>query len=385
MRVLVITSEFHPTMGGWARYTKCLTEELAKRGHKITIISPYQKMKKEIYHNKNIRILRILPSLKFSFLGDAIEFILNFPKIVLTIQRLKGFEIIHATSMYMSGIYGWLLKKIFNKPLIITVHGSYSIVPLKHKVGKLLLKQCYFFSDKIIAVSNFTKNEIEKRINYNLPNLTVIPNGVEVERFNPEVDPRYVRDKLNLGNSPIILTVGRLVERKGIKITLCSFKHVLKEIPNAVYIIVGSGSKSQLMELCNKLEITESVYFTDFVQDSELPYYYAACDLFILTPKKIGDLFEGFGLVYLEANATGKPIIGTRSGGVPEVIKDEYNGFLREIKDIRGIAEKIILLLKDKRLRRKIGRNGLKLVHKRFTWSHVSEKVEKVYETCLNN
>lgn len=172
----------------------------------------------------------------------------------------------------------------------------------------------------------------------------------------------------------------RHVDRKGIQDVLKSLPAALNQIPDLHYIIGGNGPLSKkLQDLSEALGISEHVTFTGRIDDDSLNAYYNLCDVFIMTPKEVFPDVEGFGIVYLEANACEKPVIGTISGGVTDAIKHEETGLLIERNSITAISEAIIRLMSDKSLRKQLGRQGRARVCSELNWRIVSQKLfEKI-------
>ncbi len=177
-------------------------------------------------------------------------------------------------------------------------------------------------------------------------------------------------------------TCGRLVERKRHDKVLEALPKVLEEIPNIVYIIVGEGPyQNKLEELTRQYGLQKQVHFIGTVDVELLPDYYNLCDLFVMLNRTVGSAgtktysVEGFGMVFLEAAACGKPVIGGDSGGAVYAVDKNVNGFLVPPEDIDSIVEKIITLFKDDSLSKEFSRNGPEHV-KKFTWKQSVEKLK---------
>jgi len=178
----------------------------------------------------------------------------------------------------------------------------------------------------------------------------------------------------------VILTVGNLVERKGHDVVLKSLPKVLKEVPNTVYLIVGDGEQKQnLKELVDELGLGEQVIFTGRVPEKELPQYYNACDVFIMPSREIGSDIEGFGIVFLEAGACSKPVIGGRSGGIIDAVEDGVSGILVDPTNVDEISQTLITLLTDDELARRLGRQGRKRVEEDFDQLAMAKKLSQIF------
>jgi len=180
------------------------------------------------------------------------------------------------------------------------------------------------------------------------------------------------------GKGKKILTVGRLVQRKGHAFVIRALSTVKKVIPNIRYIIVGKGPEEfNLRNLVNKLGLSDTVVFVGEVAQEDLPGYYWGCDLFVMpsyepTP---GD-YEGFGIVFLEAAACRKPVIAGITGGQPEAVVDGETGLLVDPLDTLALPNVLIRLLTDETLAKRLGENGRRRVEREFTWEKMGEKLK---------
>jgi phosphatidylinositol alpha-1,6-mannosyltransferase len=181
----------------------------------------------------------------------------------------------------------------------------------------------------------------------------------------------------------VLLTVGKLKERKGIDVSIKAFKIVKENIPDAKYIIIGGGREDKYRSLVKELKLND-VYFIGEIEESELVKYYQLCDVFVLTPRRYHGDVEGFGLVYLEAGAAGKPVVASNSGGVSDVVKHMVNGILVSENDPYATAQAIIQLLKDDNLAAELGNNGKK-VAKLFCWENTVKSLIDVWQKTLRH
>jgi phosphatidylinositol alpha-1,6-mannosyltransferase len=191
---------------------------------------------------------------------------------------------------------------------------------------------CFKNAKKIFAVSSYTKQLL---INEGVEEdkIVIVPNGTDPQRFNPNIDFKELMKKYNLQNKKIILSISRLVKRKNFGAVIEVMPDILKEVPDAVYVIGGTGPmKEEWKKLAEEKEVEDKVIFIGYIPDEDLPKYYAMCDVFVMPSiemKEEGEV-EGFGIAFLEANACGKPVIGGKSGGVKDAIVDGETGFLVE-------------------------------------------------------
>jgi glycosyltransferase involved in cell wall biosynthesis len=182
-----------------------------------------------------------------------------------------------------------------------------------------------------------------------------------------------------------ILSVGYLIERKGFKYLIKAVKKVLKEYNNVTLKIIGSGPlKNKLQYLITELKLVNQVKLIGNVSDNELLHLYNSSDLFILP--SITDTqgnTEGLGVVLLEAMACELPVIGSKVGGIPDIIIDNETGLLVNEKDILELSMKIKYLIDNKELRQKLATNGLNRVNKKFSWNQVMNSYLNIYKKTL--
>jgi glycosyltransferase involved in cell wall biosynthesis len=181
-------------------------------------------------------------------------------------------------------------------------------------------------SDRIIALSRFTCDKLLEVYRYPLEDVTMIPAGVDLGHFCPSSDRKKVREQLHLPEGKmILLTVRNLEPRMGLENLILAMKEVVKSLPNVFLIIGGSGSlKESLILLSRRLNLESHIHFTGFIPEEVLPDYYRAADLFVLPTVEL----EGFGLITLEALASGTPVLGTPVGGTQEILGKLDSRFL---------------------------------------------------------
>ena len=289
------------------------------------------------------------------------------------------------------------IRKFTGIPYIVTAHAG-DVFPLKNRFlkwfGKTALRSCFYCT----VNSNATKQAVVEVAN--IPNVDVIPMGVDLKAFSPSKKSSSIRKRLGI-NGPFILTVGRMAEKKGFKYLIAAMPKILKRLPKAKLVLIGDGPDKEMLErLANELNLGSNVVFAGKVTHKELERWYPTADVFVL-PSIVtseGDT-EGLGVVFLEAIASGTPIIGSNVGGIPDIIKHNKTGLLVPQKDkdaladaitklltdqklIAGIgniyadalADAIIKVLTDSTLNRKLRKNAIDFVKERFTWDLVADR-----------
>lgn len=280
-----------------------------------------------------------------------------------------------------SGNIALLLSKALRIPAVMLAHGN-EILQLR---GKAWPKQHLSLenADGLVAISNYTKGLlietglIGRRIE-------VLYLGADPDVFYPlpqsEID--RLKARYGLQGKQVLLTVGNLFLRKGQDMVLRALVEVRKKIPNIFYLMVGEGrDKACLQDLAASLGLAEHVRFMGVIEDWNcLRELYNICDAYVMTSRlqiKEGSV-ENFGIAFLEANACGKPVIGGRSGGVPEAVLDGQTGLLVDPESTEAIAEAIIAILSDGDLARRLGVAGRRRVVEELNWKQVGIRMEKI-------
>jgi phosphatidylinositol alpha-1,6-mannosyltransferase len=210
--------------------------------------------------------------------------------------------------------------------------------------------------------------------------ITVIHPGVDVERFDPAVDGSEVRERYMVGREELLLlSVGRLQRRKGHDLVLSALALLRDRNYPIRYLIVGTGpDEMRLRELSESLGVARHVFFAGAIDDRVLPAHYAACDIFVLPNRATEGDLEGFGMVFLEAAAMERVVIGGNSGGVPEAIDAPRTGLLVSGTDAQELADAIGRLAANGDIRGTMGRAGRERVVREFTWRSAAERLQHV-------
>jgi len=226
--------------------------------------------------------------------------------------------------------------------------------------------------DYIIAPSFFTKKQIIETFKISSEKIEVIHEGVDTNKFNPNNKPIF-RDKFK--SQYVILFVGALGKTKNVDKLIKVFDYVQKRI-DASLVIVGDGpEKNNLIKIVNEMSLANKVFFEGFVKDEDLPYYYSSCDIFASC-----SVIEGFGLIFLEAMASGKPVVAFNIASIPEVVSE--GGIIIENFDLKYMAEKIIELLINKEIYEKFSKKAREIALD-HDWNNVAKKYLSFFENKL--
>jgi L-malate glycosyltransferase len=354
-------------------YKAAKMERLGKlRVHRFQYFYP-KKLQKVAYEGG------VLLNVKNSLLAKVqLPFFLA-SEIFSAINLVKKYDVslIHAHWIIPQGVVGWMLKKFYRIPLIVTVHGS-DLFPLKHPVYKYFQEKVLNVCDVCTVNSKSTKNEIVKRFPKFTKKIYVIPMGVDFKLFSRR---SIGTKKGKYSDKKIILYVGRLNEQKGLKYLIEAMVAVKNRFPKAILLIIGEGAyKSELEKILKSAEMEDYVEFLGGMNHDKIAEYYNLSDVFVLPSieSKIGT--EGQGLVLIEAMASKVPVIGTNTGGIRFLVKNNVDGILVKQKSSEEIANAITRLLTNNGLSNKLTENAFKFTKDSYSWDSISEKFNELYK-----
>jgi len=369
MKIAILVILFPPRwLAGTEIATYNIARHLAKRGHQVHVITsldeglPIESLEQGFYvHRIRFPRVRILPTVVF------------WLKALLQLRRLKP-DIVHGQNIMM-GEGGFLAKKLLKKPYVVYGRGGDIYRPwlFKKLISKLVLRN----ADAVIALTRGMKTEMQKICSRDI---FVVPNGIDLERFD-NLPRDEMRGKLQAkADDRLIIFVGRFRPEKGVTYLIEAMAIVSQRDQSARLLLVGEGpEEDDLRQLVEQLNLGDVVNFVGQVSHERVPEYMAASDIFVLP-----SLSESFGIVNLEAMAAGLPVVASKVGGVPEIIQEGENGFLVEPGNPQQIAERVLLLLRNVKLRERISRNNTEKA-RGYTWERVVDRLEEIYQNHLAN
>ena len=278
------------------------------------------------------------------------------------------------------GYLGLWLRKWLRLPFVVYAHGNEVLDAMQADWEGH--RRAIRSADCVLANSRFTAGLL-KQIGIEGERIEIVHPGCDVTRFQPTSVSDDFR-KVILGShahGKVILTVGRLVARKGHDVMIRALPRILKDIPDACYLIVGSGpAKSMLEELASSMGVHSNVIFLENVGDADLPSIYGVCDVFVMPSRANLEAcdVEGFGIVFLEANACGKPVIAGRSGGIADAVVDGETGLLVPPDSSEMLAESICRVLSHKEYAERLGQQGRERAIREFSWDAVADRVDRI-------
>lgn len=297
-------------------------------------------------------------------------------KIVENIYTGFRFDLIHAHVALPSGFAALKLKNKYNKPVVVTIHGQ-DLQQTIYRNSACLQSVSYVLNSasEIICVSRKLQQKAIKYISGN-NKIAVVSNGID----HKDILPRQVKFVKQQGCGIMLLSVSNLIQTKGIDLNLYAFQRLCKSYSALRYVVVGDGpEESGLRNLARKLGIDRQVEFLGRQPHDSVMAYMNACDVFVLPSWN-----EGFGIVYLEAMACGKPVIGCQGEGIEDFVEHGKTGLLVKPKDVDSLVETMDFLLSHPEEAKAMGKQARKLVLENYTWEKNAEKMIKVYEELRN-
>ena len=407
-KIGLIAPELLPNWGGVGTYCVELAKHLAENGnfevHIITLIrnikgsngSSISYTESDILNYFNHKIyLHIISNAKETFLYNS-DFQYQLFRKLPEIVRDNGIELLHSQHAHMSDILCKLRMKI---PTVTTIHSTIktqfqgiritnqkwsemdssekyqlALYPMLRAAERFSLSKSNRQTN--IFVSQWTKNHIKENYNFAQMDGPVIHNGVDANQFTPSKssDSHILEDVTD----PIILYASRLTVARGAHVLAQAIPTILKENQNVHFVFAGSGYTKPLFDIFEAKGVPkEKVTVLGYIDYKDLPSLYAKAYAYVMPTS-----WENLPFKLLEAMSCAKPVVTTAVGGIPEVVKNGYNG-LFTFRKPDAIAEKVIQLLDDEQLAKRLGHNARRTVLDNFTWDKTTMKTEKVYKELL--
>ncbi|MER7269461.1 glycosyltransferase family 4 protein [Micromonospora sp. WMMD712] len=237
-------------------------------------------------------------------------------------------------------------------------------------VARAALRRIGRGADVVTYLGEYTRVRLERAL-HGLTELHRLAPGVDVDTYHPEVDGGPVRARLGLADRPVVVCVSRLVPRKGQDMLIRALPEIRRRVPDAALLVVGGGPyRGDLEKLARQAGVERDVVFTGSVPTAELPAHYAAGDVYAMPcrTRNRGLDVEGLGIVYLEASATGLPVVAGDSGGAPDAVREGETGYVVPGRDVAQLADRVATLLADRDLARQLGAAGRAWVEREWRW-----------------
>jgi phosphatidylinositol alpha-1,6-mannosyltransferase len=367
--LLFVTHQFNPTVGGSIRWTEQLCRDY--RGGGVSVLTRDVGAEGD-FEAEGVRVrrvpLRMVPWLR----PESLLLYRNYCAAALQVAQKDRPAVVAAAGVAPDGLIALHLKRKLGLPYVVLAHGEEITVPMRSRRRPLTrylkleaMRRVFRCADRVIVNS---RNTAQTVLDFAGPEVAtqVLHPGTDAEVFSPAGPD--LRAELGLGSRPVILTVGHLMHRKGQIRVLEALPQVLRQLPEAVYLMAGTGRHELAMRQAAALAgVEDSVRFLGHVPEQQLPALYRSADVFVLANRNLPDGdFEGFGIVYLEASASGLPVVvGERTGNADAVI-DDVTALRVDPERPAEIAGALLRLLTDPELAGRLGAAGRTFVSEHF-------------------
>jgi len=404
MNVLALTSSYPRFEGDpTAPFVESITRHLASRGHTVHVVLPENREWRRPsaeggvhYHpyrysprrawtpwgyseslERGVRIRRPLYALAPAVAMSALW----------TCDRVLSrgeFDLVHVHWVIPNGPIGALVARRHRLPLVVSLHGSdISLAQRSGWIGRLA-RSTFARASAVTAPSG---DLLERATRLGATGiLESIPYGADVSAFAPDPEAaRRLRDHFGLGpQHTVVAGIGRLIPVKGFDYLVEAHARAAATHPDLRLVLVGDGdARAELTERARALGVADTVTFAGTATRDEVSAYLAASDLVVVPSVHYGGYVDGLPNVALEAMAAGKPLVATRVGGLPDLVRPGENGLLVDERDVDALAEAIVTLARDRELRTRMGDSGRALIRDSMSWDDVAERFESVFERAV--
>jgi phosphatidylinositol alpha-1,6-mannosyltransferase len=372
MKILIPTADYPPIEGGISTVTLHLSRELAALGHEVTVVAPWFAGVKAFDDAEPVHVKR--------FHGYNLGWARLAPMAAACATELRRTDLVLAINIAYGGLIGRGARRLFGTPYITFGYGYEFLKFGQDSLAASMLRSVYRTAAMTVAISQFTRDALVK---FGLPDGGIelcLPGAVPA---SPPCSAAIgnIKRKLNLNGHRLVLSVGRMVPRKGHLTLVRAMRPILDRHPDTMLVCAGRGPcLGEAEQLATLMNISDNVRFPGHLSDGEINTLYSICDVFAL-PAGEGPRgqVEGFGLVFAEAAAHGKPVVAGRSGGVPDAVRDGETGLLVAPEDTNATAAAINRLLSDRAYAAQLGEAGRKRVETELNWPAFTRTILEAY------
>ena len=378
---LVVTNDFGPRSGGIETFIHGLLAQASKNQQRNFVVltsrqDPQDEMiafDQKMWEENRIKVIR-----------DTARVLLPTRRLAKAATDLfithKCENVIFGASAPL-GLLAKSLRKAGAKHIVALTHG-HEVWWARMPLFSAALRRIGAQADQMTYLGEFTRGAVANvLLREDHSKLVHLPPGVDLTRFTPGIKSVELQKKWGIVDAPVIVSIGRLVARKGSDQLIKAMPEVLQQFPKSKLLLVGTGNyQKRLEKLVRNLKVQDSVIFAGRVEHELLPDYYRLGDIFAAPCRsRYGGLeVEGLGIVYLEASACGVPVIAGKSGGAPDAVLDGKTGLLVNGRDHREVGAAVIKLLSDQPLRQKMGADGRVWMEQLWSWEGIGARFEEI-------
>lgn len=387
MRILMLSWEYPPKIvGGISRVVYDLARELGKKGNDVHVVTCREHGTEAFEKESNVSVHRV-----HTYNLDSLNFIdwvhhLNFAFIEYSVRLVNStgrFDIIHAHD-WVVAFSARSLKSSFSIPLVCTIHATESgrnsgihteVQNYIHSVEWWLTYEAW----RVVVNSGYMKSEVLRLFNLPEDKVRLIPNGVDLHKFDGFERDKAFREEYAGDNEKIVFFVGRLVNEKGAHVLIDAIPKVLARCYNVKFVIAGRGPQLDYLRVkADELEVAHKVYFTGYISDDSLLSLYKCADIAVFP-----SLYEPFGIVALEGMVAGLPVVVSDTGGMDELVEHGVDGMKAYTGNANSLADSILELLLHPDSAGEMKKRAKEKVRNCYNWDIISMKMMEVYEEVM--
>ncbi|NMA92955.1 MAG: glycosyltransferase family 4 protein [Firmicutes bacterium] len=386
MKILMLTWEYPPrVIGGLAHHVAELSRALVREGNRVEVITAWGEGLPESEVGEGVTIHRVKP-----YHGEPLNFLswvqqLNFALLEkgAALCRRGEFDLIHAHD-WLVAYAGKGLKHIYRRPLIATIHAT----EYGRNNGLHNREQGYisgiewwltYEAWRVICCSQFMREELEQIFSLPGDKIEVIVNGIRPSAFRVEKKDPAFRGRYAAAEEKLLFFIGRLVREKGVQFLLEALPTIREQVPGTRLVVAGRGPyEEELYRLASHLGLEEAVTFTGYIDEESRNQLYAGADVAVFP-----SLYEPFGLVALEAMATGVPVVVGNCGGFMETVEHGVNGLRVEPGRADDLSRQVSRILLDPEYGARLSARAMNDIEGRYSWEAVGRKTEQVYQEVV--
>jgi phosphatidyl-myo-inositol dimannoside synthase len=368
LKILVVTNDFPPRIGGIEEYVAELVRHLSPAVSATVLTSRHADA----------------PSFDQSFPARVIRWarypLLPTPRlargVVEHVTREDANVLVFGATLPLAMIAGAVRRRT-SVPIVMFTHG---VEPALTALpgGSRWLRTITRHAALITVLSRWAERRIRSAVGP-IPRIEMLPSGVDPDRYRPTVDGAAIRDRYGFGAGPVIVSVSRLVPRKGHDRIIAALPGIARQLPTVRLLIVGAGpARRKLETLAARYGVASRVVFAGAVPAADLPACFAAGDVFVMPCRSrwAGLDTEGLGTVFLQAAAVGRPAVAGRTGGAPEAVIDGETGIVVDGMSTAAVEAGVLRLLQSPAEARALGATGASRVHRERTWAILGRRLE---------
>jgi len=364
MKIAIPTADYAPIEGGIGSVSLHLARELSALGHTVTVIAPWFPDMEEHDARESYDVVR--------FKGYRWGWFRFFPMLLKSRALIRQADLVMGINISYGAVMAWLLRRPY-------VAFGYAYEFLKFKkmpLASSVLRRVYNRARRVIAISHYTAYELGE-FGVDSERVSVIFPGAPTARAVTEAEIAEIKKELVLGDGPLVLAVGRLIPRKGHAALVKAFVPVLEKYPDARLVCVGRGpSSADAARAAQESGVRDALRLPGRMSNRQIAALYTLCDVFALpTGEDANGQVEGFGLVFAEAGAYGKPVVAGRSGGVVDAVQDGVTGRVVDPTDVNEISVAIQYFLDRPATAQKMGGAGKLRVETELNWTVFARKL----------